>query len=242
MSQQPDNQNNLLIAVVLSMAVMLGWQYFYAGPQMKAQQEKAAREKQEQGQKAGRRALRRRQRATRGSRRTARHRTCRDTRGSDRAFAAHCHRDAVAQGLDRAQGRAHRRPRAREVSRDRRPQEPQRRRCSRRSTAPTPISPSTAGSSARNSTQKVPDRETLWTRRRRRGAADAQPHRSRSPGTTARASSSGARSRSTTTTCSRSPTRSRTRPPATSRWRPTRASIASASRRPQVIRGSCTRA
>jgi YidC/Oxa1 family membrane protein insertase len=51
MSQPPDNQNNLLIAVVLSMAVMLGWQYFYAGPQMKAQQEKAAREKQEQVEK-----------------------------------------------------------------------------------------------------------------------------------------------------------------------------------------------
>ncbi len=53
MSQQPDSQNNLLIAVVLSMAVMLGWQYFYAGPQMKAQQEKAAREKLEQAEKQG---------------------------------------------------------------------------------------------------------------------------------------------------------------------------------------------
>jgi YidC/Oxa1 family membrane protein insertase len=51
MSQQPDNQNNLLIAVVLSMAVMLGWQFFYAGPQMKAQQEKAAREKHELAEK-----------------------------------------------------------------------------------------------------------------------------------------------------------------------------------------------
>jgi len=51
MSQQPDNQNNLLIAVVLSMAVMLGWQFFYAGPQMKAQQEKAERERQEQAEK-----------------------------------------------------------------------------------------------------------------------------------------------------------------------------------------------
>jgi YidC/Oxa1 family membrane protein insertase len=46
MSQQrPDDQKNLLIAVVLSVAVMLGWQYFYAGPAMKAQQEKAQRER-----------------------------------------------------------------------------------------------------------------------------------------------------------------------------------------------------
>src|SRR5262245_15746613 len=46
MSQRQDDQRNLLIAVVLSMAVMLGWQFFYAGPQIKAQQEKAQREAQ----------------------------------------------------------------------------------------------------------------------------------------------------------------------------------------------------
>jgi YidC/Oxa1 family membrane protein insertase len=49
MSQRsPDDNRNLLIAVALSMAVMLGWQFFYAGPQMKAQQEKAQREKAQQ--------------------------------------------------------------------------------------------------------------------------------------------------------------------------------------------------
>jgi YidC/Oxa1 family membrane protein insertase len=47
MSQRPDDQKNLIIAVVLSIAVMLGWQFFYAGPQMKAQQERAQREKLE---------------------------------------------------------------------------------------------------------------------------------------------------------------------------------------------------
>ncbi len=31
MSQRPDDQRNLIIAVVLSIAVMLGWQFFYAG-------------------------------------------------------------------------------------------------------------------------------------------------------------------------------------------------------------------
>ena len=44
MSQRPDDNKNLLIAVALSMAVMLGWQVFYAGPQIKEQQEHAKRE------------------------------------------------------------------------------------------------------------------------------------------------------------------------------------------------------
>lgn len=54
MSQRPDDQRNLLIAVALSMAVMLGWQVFYAGPQIKAQQEKAQRERiaQQEAEKA----------------------------------------------------------------------------------------------------------------------------------------------------------------------------------------------
>ncbi len=33
-SQQPDQQKNLILAIVLSMAVVFGWQYFYAGPKM----------------------------------------------------------------------------------------------------------------------------------------------------------------------------------------------------------------
>lgn len=36
-SQQPDNQSNILIAIVLSMAVLLGWSYFVAGPQMEVE-------------------------------------------------------------------------------------------------------------------------------------------------------------------------------------------------------------
>ena len=44
MSQRPDDQKNLLIAVALSMAVMLGWQMFYAGPQIKEQQQRTQRE------------------------------------------------------------------------------------------------------------------------------------------------------------------------------------------------------
>ena len=38
-SQQPDNQNNLLIAIVLSVCVLMAWQFFYAGPKMKREQE-----------------------------------------------------------------------------------------------------------------------------------------------------------------------------------------------------------
>lgn len=37
-SQDPDQQRNLILAVVLSMAVLLGWQLFYAGPKMKEEQ------------------------------------------------------------------------------------------------------------------------------------------------------------------------------------------------------------
>ncbi|HRN87646.1 membrane protein insertase YidC [Hyphomicrobium sp.] len=45
MSQRQDDQRNLLIAVVLSVAVMLGWQLFYVGPQVKEHQEKQQRER-----------------------------------------------------------------------------------------------------------------------------------------------------------------------------------------------------
>ncbi len=37
-SQDPDQQRNLLLAVVLSMAVLLAWQLFYAGPKLREEQ------------------------------------------------------------------------------------------------------------------------------------------------------------------------------------------------------------
>lgn len=43
-SQQPDNQVNVLIAIVLSMAVLLGWSYFFATPQMEAEKARQTRE------------------------------------------------------------------------------------------------------------------------------------------------------------------------------------------------------
>jgi YidC/Oxa1 family membrane protein insertase len=42
-SQQPENQKNLILAIALSAAVLMAWQYFYAGPKMaeeRARQEK----------------------------------------------------------------------------------------------------------------------------------------------------------------------------------------------------------
>ena len=44
-SQHPDDTKNMMLAVALAMAVLFGWNYFYAGPQMRAQQEKAQLEK-----------------------------------------------------------------------------------------------------------------------------------------------------------------------------------------------------
>lgn len=47
---QDDNQKNLLLAIVLSVAVLLGWQVFYAGPKMKQEQERHQRQQQTQTQ------------------------------------------------------------------------------------------------------------------------------------------------------------------------------------------------
>ena len=43
--QQPDNHKNILMAIILSVAVLLGWQVFYANPKMEREREQA-RQKQ----------------------------------------------------------------------------------------------------------------------------------------------------------------------------------------------------
>jgi YidC/Oxa1 family membrane protein insertase len=53
MMQHDDNQKNLLLAIVLSVGVLLAWQLFYAGPKMKAEQERVARQKDTQVQQPG---------------------------------------------------------------------------------------------------------------------------------------------------------------------------------------------
>ncbi len=46
MRQQPDNSKNLITAMLLSLAVVLGWQYFVAGPKMREEQARIQRDKQ----------------------------------------------------------------------------------------------------------------------------------------------------------------------------------------------------
>jgi YidC/Oxa1 family membrane protein insertase len=50
---QDENQKNLLLAIVLSVCVLLGWQVFYAGPKMKQEQERLQRQQQTQTQPVG---------------------------------------------------------------------------------------------------------------------------------------------------------------------------------------------
>ncbi len=50
MMQHDDNQKNLLLAIVLSVGVLLAWQFLYAGPKLKEEQEKRARQQQTQVQ------------------------------------------------------------------------------------------------------------------------------------------------------------------------------------------------
>jgi YidC/Oxa1 family membrane protein insertase len=49
-SQQPENQKNLILAIALSAAVLMAWQYFYAGPKMA---EERTRQEQLKLQQAG---------------------------------------------------------------------------------------------------------------------------------------------------------------------------------------------
>ncbi len=44
-SRQPDNQMNVMLAFILSLAVMLGWLYFVGNPQIAADQQRAERDK-----------------------------------------------------------------------------------------------------------------------------------------------------------------------------------------------------
>jgi YidC/Oxa1 family membrane protein insertase len=50
--QQPDNQKNLLLAILMSVGVLLLWQVLYAGPKLKEEQERQRRIQAEQQAKA----------------------------------------------------------------------------------------------------------------------------------------------------------------------------------------------
>jgi YidC/Oxa1 family membrane protein insertase len=50
LSQQPENQKNLLLAIVLSVGVMAAWNFFYAAPKYKEEQERLKRAQQSQSE------------------------------------------------------------------------------------------------------------------------------------------------------------------------------------------------
>jgi YidC/Oxa1 family membrane protein insertase len=54
--QQPDNSQNLMIAILLSMAVLFGWQYFFAAPKVREEQARIEREKKDLPSQAGQQA------------------------------------------------------------------------------------------------------------------------------------------------------------------------------------------
>ena len=127
------DHKNTIIAIVLSLIVVVGWQYFVGYPQMEKQREQALLKQQEQAQTqpgatqpnaaqpgATPGAGHRRRHAAAG----ARHRRARGrdriARRGDCRFAAHRHRHADAARQHRSQGRAHRRSVARALSRDHR--------------------------------------------------------------------------------------------------------------------------
>ena len=117
MYQDKDSQKNLLVAIVLSVAVLLGWQVFYAGPKLKEEQERRgrihSRSRPRQRPPAGS--------AERGARR-AWHGGAAGRGPRRRPVVAEASRRGCAQGqparrrrdpeparVDRAQGRPHRR-------------------------------------------------------------------------------------------------------------------------------------
>ena len=150
----------------LSMGVLLGWQFFYAGPKLKEEQERQKRlqgqptttQQQPAGAPAAPRLRRPRPRAARprswprrGARRpgsvaVAAAQSAAMTRDAALKLAPRLRdRHARAQRLDRPEGRPPRRSRAGQISRDRRSQERRTWRCCRRPRRPSPTSPSTAG-------------------------------------------------------------------------------------------------
>ncbi len=204
-----DSQKNLLVAIVLSVAVLLGWQMFYAGPKLKEEQERRQRIQQEQAQpkaepgvpKTGPAAVPgAAPQSQQGAAPTGTPVVAETTReDSAQGQRARPHRHAEPAGVDRPQGRPHRRPRAHQVSRDRRPQQSQCGAVLALGRAPSLLRRVRLGVGRRCQAAAAGRRDGVEARAGQR--ADAGFARDRSPGTTARASPSGARSLSTTTTC-----------------------------------------
>ena len=220
MLQDQDNQKNLLLAIVLSVAVLLAWQIFYAGPKLKEEQERRRDPPGAAGKDQGANAPGAPTTAPDVDARQAQARcpapsSVTTAANRDAAVArepARAHRDAEPEGLDRAQGRPHRRSRAGQVSRDGRSQEPQRRAVLALGSAASLLRRVRLGRRRRRDAADAGRRHALARREGRH--ADAGLARDAGVGQRARAWSSAARSPSMPTTCSPSPTRSRTRPAA----------------------------
>ena len=206
-----ENNRNFILAIVLSIGVLFGWQYFFVPkhpPQQPPGQQTAEQQQATAGAEAGRArpaaaALRGRSPCPGRHGRPAWRRPSR--RGNARASAcrepARRHRHAEHQGLDQSEGRAHRRRRAQEVPRDRGPEQPERGAACLRPARRTPIMWSMAGSPRPARTRRC--RAPTRCGRRSRSARSRSRPRSRSAMTTARGSSSPAPSASTTISCSR---------------------------------------
>ena len=132
------DHKNTILAIVLSLIVVVGWQYFVGYPQMEKQREQALSSSSRNRRKPNpaRRSRIRRNPAPRLVQDTrlrhaaagARHRRARGrnriARRGDCRFAAHRHRHADAARQHRSQRRPHRRSRARAISRDHRSNSP----------------------------------------------------------------------------------------------------------------------
>ena len=145
------DKKNTILAIVLSALVLIGWQYFFAMPQEKARQEQLQAQQQRRRRArssrlqapaqpapapapAGRAAGRAGQVRAAWPSRRARHPRRRAGR-----LAARADRDRQPAGLDRAQGRPHRRPGAGQVPRDGRSEVAADRTCCRRPAAADPF-------------------------------------------------------------------------------------------------------
>ena len=49
----PQDHNNLLFAIILSLAVLMGWQYFIAAPKMREEQARREFSKEQEAQRTG---------------------------------------------------------------------------------------------------------------------------------------------------------------------------------------------
>ncbi len=189
-----DNKNTI-IAIVLSAIVLLGWQYFVGMPQMEKQRQEALLKQQQSQQTTPAPAP--------GSPSTAPVPGAPPAPGQSTApvppgttvpgtatpagaqtqtraaVLAATPRIAVEtpprERLDRAQGRAHRRPRAHGLPRDRRPEIARDRAALAVRQPNTRSTPSSAGSRGAGSTAKLPDADTVWRQEGTGSLTQARP-------------------------------------------------------------------